>query len=128
MSLTSIETAELAPQIWCIRLHGEVDSSNLAALKATFDEIFDRNVYRIVLNLGAIKYLSSSAIGVIIGGFTTAVKNGGRLVLATTPQPVMEVLRLIGLEAVLSFARDEADALKKLEKSSGSTGTGRRRR
>jgi len=126
MSLTTIETADLAPQISCIRLRGEVDSSNLAALKATFEQIFERNVYRIVLNLGAIKYLSSSAIGVIIGGFTTAVKNGGRLVLATTPQPVMEVLRLIGLEAVLSFARDEAEALKKLEK--GSTGTGRRQR
>lgn len=128
MSLTSIETAELTPRIWCIRLHGEVDSSNLTALKAAFEQIFARNVHRIVLNLGAIKYLSSSAIGVIIGGFTTAVKNGGRLVLATTPQPVMEVLRLIGLEAVLSFARDEAEALKTLEKGSGSTGTGRRRR
>lgn len=128
MSEISIQTAELAPQIWCIRLHGEVDSSNLTRLKSAFEQIFDQKVYRIVLNLGAIKYLSSSAIGVIIGGFTTAVKNGGRLVLATTPQPVVEVLRLIGLDSVLSFAKDEEEALKKLEKDSGSTGSGRRPR
>jgi len=126
MALISIETAELAPRIWCIRVHGEVDSSNLAALKSTFEQIFARNVYRIVLNLGAIKYLSSTAIGVIIGGFTTAVKNRGRLVLATTPQPVLEVLRLIGLESVLSFAKDEDEALRMLE--TRSSGSERRRR
>ena len=128
MSLISIETAELAPRIWCIRLHGEVDSSNLVALKSTFEQIFARNVYRIVLNLGAIKYLSSTAIGVIIGGFTTAVKNRGRLVLATTPQPVLEVLRLIGLESVLSFADDEGKALRMLENDTESTGSGRKPR
>lgn len=124
----SIDTAELAPRVWCVRLQGEVDSSNLSRLKSTFEQIYARKVYRIVLNLGGIKYLSSSAIGVIIGGFTTAVKNGGRMVLATTPRPVVEVLRLIGLEAVLSFAKDEGDALQKLEKDSGSKGTGRRAR
>ena len=40
----SIETAELAPQIWCIRLKGEVDSSNLARLKSAFDQIFAHKV------------------------------------------------------------------------------------
>ena len=119
MSEMSIETAELAPRIWCIRLHGEVDSSNLARLKSAFDQIFARKIYRIVLDLGSIKYLSSSAIGLIIGGFTTAVKNRGRLVLATTPQPVVEVLRLIGLESVLSFAKNVREALENLEKESG---------
>jgi anti-anti-sigma factor len=123
-----IETAELAPRIWCIRLHGEVDSSNLGKLKSAFEEIFSRKIYRIVLNLGSIKYLSSSAIGVIIGGFTTAVKNRGKLVLALTPQPVIEVLRLIGLESVLSFAPNEGDALKKLEKDGGTSRSARKPR
>ena len=122
MSGMSIETAELSPTISCIRLHGEVDSSNLTHLKSAFDQIFSRKVYKVILNLGAIKYLSSSSIGVIIGGFTTAVKNGGQVVLATTPQSVVEVLRLIGLDSVLSFAKDEAEALKKL------TGSGRKPR
>jgi len=128
MSDISVETAELTPRIWCIRLHGEVDASNLARLKLAFEQIYARKVYRIILNLAAIRYLSSSAIGVIIGGFTTAVKNGGKLVLATTPQAVVEVLRLIGLESVLSFAGDEGEALQKLKKDSGSSGTARRQR
>lgn len=125
MSDMAIETAELSPKVWCIRLHGEVDSSNLANLKSAFDQIFANKIYRVILNLGAIKYLSSSSIGVIIGGFTTAVKNGGQLVLATTPLKVVEVLRLIGLDTVLSFAKDEAEAMKKL---SAPTGSGRKPR
>jgi len=116
MSLISVETTELKPSIWSIRLRGEMDASNLTLLRAAFDQIYSQKLYRIVLNLSAIKYLSSSAIGVIIGGFTTAVKNGGRLVLVATPPAVIEVPRLIGLGTVLSFAPDEKSALLKLEK------------
>ena len=116
MSLISVETTELKPSIWSIRLRGEMDASNLTLLRGAFDQIYSQKLYRIVLNLSAIKYLSSSAIGVIIGGFTTAVKNGGRLVLVATPPAVLEVLRLIGLGTVLSFAPDEKSALLKLEK------------
>ena len=116
MSLISVETTELAPSVWSIRLRGEMDASNLTLLRGAFDKIYSQKLYRIVLNLSAIKYLSSSAIGVIIGGFTTAVKNGGRLVLVATPPAVLEVLRLIGLGTVLSFAPDEKSALMKLEK------------
>jgi anti-anti-sigma factor len=123
-----VETAELAPRIWSVRPKGELDASNLGQLRGAFDQIFSQKVYRIVINLGAIKYLSSSAIGVIIGGFTTAVKNGGRMVLATTPPSVLEVLRLIGLGTVLIFAADEKDALQKLEKLANSKESGRKPR
>ena len=106
MSLMTIETAELTPKVWTIRLHGEVDSSNLDRLKAAFDQIFSRKVYQIVINLEKTRYVASSGIGCIIGGFTTAIKNGGRMVMAATPLQVMEVLKLIGLAGVLRYAKD----------------------
>ena len=111
MSLMTLETAELAPKIWAIRIHGEVDSSNLEKLKAAFDSIFSRKIYQIVINLEKTRYVASSGIGCIIGGFTTAIKNGGRLVMASTPLQVMEVLNLIGLAGVLRYAKDEKSAL-----------------
>jgi anti-anti-sigma factor len=107
----TLETAELTPKIWTIRIHGEVDSSNLDRLKAAFDQIFSRKVYRIVINLEKTRYVASSGIGCLIGGFTTAIKNGGRLVMAATPLQVMEVLHLIGLANVLRYAKDERSAL-----------------
>src|SRR5262249_34933896 len=88
MPQVSVESLQLASGIWCIRLNGEVDSSNLSKLKEAFQEIFTQKAFRIILNLGSIKYLSSSAIGVIIGGFTTAVKNRGKLILAGAPLQV----------------------------------------
>lgn len=128
MPVNAVESIELSPRIWAIRLHGEVDASNLAQLRAAFDDIFSRKHYRVIINLAGIKYLSSSSIGVIIGGFTTAVKNGGQLVLAATPNAVIEVLRLIGLGTVLRFAADEVDALRDLEKHGAPSGTGRKPR
>jgi len=111
MALMTLETAELTPKVWCIRIHGEVDSSNLDRLKAAFDQIFSRKVYQVVINLEKTRYVASSGIGCLIGGFTTAIKNGGRLVMAATPLQVMEVLNLIGLSNVLRYAKDEISAL-----------------
>jgi hypothetical protein len=37
MSLMVLETAELTSKVWCIRIQGELDSSNLEKLKAAFD-------------------------------------------------------------------------------------------
>jgi len=111
MALMTLETAELTPKVWTIRIHGEVDSSNLDRLKAAFDQIFSRKVYHVVINLEKTRYVASSGIGCLIGGFTTAIKNGGRLVMAATPLQVMEVLNLIGLSNVLRYAKDEISAL-----------------
>ncbi|HEX7900416.1 MAG TPA: STAS domain-containing protein [Planctomycetota bacterium] len=111
MALLAIETAELTPEIWVIRIRGEMDSSNLDKVKTAFDQIFAKKIYRVVINLERTKYVASSGIGCLIGGFTTAIKNGGRLVLAATPLQVMEVLTLIGLDGVLRFAKDEKTAI-----------------
>ncbi|HYE98794.1 MAG TPA: STAS domain-containing protein [Planctomycetota bacterium] len=111
MAALTLETTELAPQIWCIRIRGELDSSNLNRLKEAFDQIFARKIYRVVVNLEKARYVASSGIGCIIGGYTTAIKNGGRLVMAAVPLQVKEVLDLIGLGGVLRFAKDESAAL-----------------
>ena len=111
MSLMTLETAELTPKVWTIRIHGEVDSSNLERLKTAFDQIFSRKIYQVVINLEKTRYVASSGIGCLIGGFTTAIKNGGRMVMAATPLQVMEVLNLIGLSNVLRYAKDEVSAL-----------------
>lgn len=113
MALMTLDTAELTPDIWSVRVKGQVDSSNLDQLKAAFDGIFAKKIYKVVLNLKEARYLASSAIGCVIGIYTTAIKNGGRLVLAATPLQVMEVLRLIGLTNVLRFADDETSSVSR---------------
>ena len=111
MALMVLETVELKPTIWSIRIQGELDSSNLERLKVAFDQVFARKIYKLVINLEKTRYVSSSGIGCLVGGFTTAIKNRGRLVVAAAPLQVMEVLNLIGLSGVFRFAKDEKSAL-----------------
>ena len=111
MTVMVLETAELTPTVWTIRIQGELDSSNLDRLKTAFDQIYSKKIYQIVINLEKTRYIASSGIGCLIGGFTTAIKNGGRMVMAATPLQVMEVFTLIGLRDVLRFAKDELSAL-----------------
>lgn len=112
MAALTLETVELSPQVWCIRIGGELDSSNLGRLKEAFEQIFSRKIYKVVVNLEKARYVASSGIGCLIGGYTTAIKNGGRLVLSGVPLQVKEVLNLIGLTGVLRFADNEAGALR----------------
>jgi anti-anti-sigma factor len=106
-----LETAELAPDIGCIRVEGEVDSSNVIQLKDAFDQFFAKGIFRIVVNLAKAKYVSSTGVGCVIGAYTTSIKHSGRIVFASTPLQILEIFRVIGLGSILRFAKDEALAI-----------------
>lgn len=111
MALLKLESVDLAPDIGCIRVHGEVDSSNVLTMKDGFDQFFARKIYKIVVNLSDAKYVSSTGVGCVIGAYTTTIKNNGRLVFCSTPLQILEIFRVIGLGQILRFAKDEASAL-----------------
>lgn len=114
MGLMQLDTEALTPAISCIRVHGEVDSSNVTQLKEAFDQIFAKGVFNVVLNMEKTRYVSSSGVGCIVAAYTTAVHSGGRIVFASAPLQVVEIFRVIGLGQILKFVRDEAAATAEL--------------
>lgn len=115
MALLKVELADLSPEVGCIRLQGEVDSSNVLQLKDAFDQFFARKMYKIVVNLSNAKYVSSTGVGCVIGAYTTSIKHGGRIVFATTPLQILEIFRVIGLGQILRFAKDESSAIDQFD-------------
>ena len=111
-----IETHELAEGVWEVRIEGSLDWSNFARAETALDDIFKKGHYKIVVNLKATTYISSSGFGCFISSLDTARKNHGDLVFTATPPEILDVFNILGLSKILRFADDEKAALALFQK------------
>jgi anti-anti-sigma factor len=116
MDSIKVESAELAPGVWQIRIDGSLDWSNFAKVETAIEDVFKKGVYRLVVNLSGCKYISSAGFGCFISSLDTAMKNSGDIVFASTPPEIQDVFNILGLSKILRFAGDEKAALALLDR------------
>jgi anti-anti-sigma factor len=116
MDHIKVDLSELAPLTWEIAIGGSLDWSNFAKVETALEGLFQRGVYRIVVNLKDCKYISSAGFGCFIGSLDTANKNGGDMIFASTPPEIQDVFNILGLARILRFAEDSKAALAQFSK------------
>jgi anti-anti-sigma factor len=79
-----------------LRVKGEVDLSNVAALGQAVNQEIDETG-SVTLDLAGCSYIGSEGIGVLIEAWNR-VKDGGRIVLRSPTGMVRRVLELAGIE------------------------------
>lgn len=113
-----VETRPISDKIHEVRIEGALDWSNFAKVEAAIDDVFGLKVYNIIVNLEAVKYISSAGFGCFIQSLDTAINNGGKIIFSGTPDHIKEVFNILGLSTILTFASDETDALSQFEATS----------
>ncbi len=116
MDHIKVETREIEPGVWEIRIEGSLDWSNFAKVETAIEDIFKKGAYRLVVNLRETKYISSAGFGCFISSLDTAMKNNGDIVFAATPPEIQDVFNILGLSKILRFAEDEKAALAHFRK------------
>ena len=116
MEHIKVESAELSSGVWEIKIDGSLDWSNFAKVETAIEDIFKKNVYKVVVNLKGTKYISSAGFGCFISSLDTAMKNNGDLVFASTPPEIQDVFNILGLSKILRFADDTKAALAQFKK------------
>lgn len=98
-----------------VRPRGEIDLGVADQLRMALEEALDREASRnIIFNLGAVSFIDSSGLGVLLGRFKRVSRGGGR-VFIVAPQPqVHRILDLSGLLGIMALLPSEAEALKKI--------------
>jgi anti-sigma B factor antagonist len=96
-----------------VTITGEVDLATAPRLKSSLLELLDEGFSRFVLDLSAVRYLDSTGLGVLIA-FSRRLPEEGRIVLAHTPEPVLSLLELTGLDAQFQTLASVEDALAQL--------------
>jgi anti-sigma B factor antagonist len=107
----TLTTEEAPKQVTVIAVKGYLDSHTFDQLQQALADLFDKGVFKIVLDMKELNYMSSAGAGVLIGAMSQATTNEGGLVLASMGPAVMDVFKELGLADVFKIAPDRDAAL-----------------
>ena len=88
-------------------LSGEIDHHNAYELRKKIDEAAER-VYPelLVLDFGAVTFMDSSGIGLVMGRFKLIKDLGGRLAIENAPKSIRKVMRMAGIEKLIEKEKE----------------------
>lgn len=89
----------------CIRVAGELDSSNVALFDAALRAVLEETTIGIHVDLLDVTYFGSEAIGALVKADVIAADRGLGIVIVPSP-PVRRVLEITGLDGVLHLQRE----------------------
>jgi anti-sigma B factor antagonist len=89
-----------------IRLQGELDQSEILQLKKEFDEAVQGTDRAVVVDLGAVTYMGTLGVGLLVTTQKKLTAHGRQLKLANTPLPIERTFVTMALETF--FERVEA--------------------
>ncbi|WP_433057106.1 STAS domain-containing protein [Dactylosporangium sp. CS-033363] len=84
-------------------VQGEVDVANAPALRAAIVRAVDGRPARVVIDLAAVSFMDSSALGVLISGYKYAKGAGVPVVLGSPGPGVYRLLRTSGLVEIFEI-------------------------
>ena len=97
-----------------LSVRGEVDLHNSPELRAELFALLSRTkARRLILGMGQVPYMDSSALAVLVEALKRLTKAGGRVVLFDLQPRVRGLIEIARLTTVLAICKDEAEALTK---------------
>lgn len=94
-------------------VHGEIDLHNSPDFRGRLMRSLEgQSPKRLVLDLGDVPYMDSSAIAVLVETLGLLRRSGGKLYLANVQQRVRDILQIARLETIFEIVPDVATGLK----------------
>lgn len=94
-----------------LTLKGTIETTNASGLEDTLERIINDECYRIVVDLGAVTYISSAGWGIFISEIKRIRRNGGDIKLAGMTPEVREVFELLEFNSILKPFDDRKSAI-----------------
>jgi anti-sigma B factor antagonist len=92
-----------------IAVRGEIDLDSAPKLADAIGELIQRGCRQVALDLGAVEFMDSTGIRVLVDMHERLLDADGELLLQAASTPVRRVLALTGIDRLLPLA-DEADS------------------
>jgi anti-sigma B factor antagonist len=104
-----------------VEVGGELDMATAPRLADCLQRVLDTGARLVIVDLGAVGFMDSSALGMLVSMFKQLRDDGGRLCLADARGPVRAVLALTSVDRVI----DVHDSVAAAE-AAGAAGAGER--
>ncbi len=96
-----------------LHLDGSLDAYSFPRLETALTELRDHQRNRVILNCAALDYISSAALGALIGFARRARESGGDLKLVRLSPKIFNIVELLGFHKILEIFPDMDKALDK---------------
>jgi anti-sigma B factor antagonist len=111
---TLIPSTRLEGNAQLISVRGEIDLHNSPELRAEVLRLLALTpLKKLILNLGEVPYMDSSAIAVLVEALQKMRKVGGQIFLTNLQPRVKGLLEIARLDSIFVVSKDEAEALAK---------------
>ncbi|MCX7804697.1 MAG: STAS domain-containing protein [Planctomycetota bacterium] len=107
----SIQVETVDRDITMVRVTGFLDAHTFEQLEETISDLFGKGLYKIVVDLEKVEYISSAGAGVFIGALSESQENGGNIILLNPTSNVREVFDLLGLSQIFNVVDDPKAAI-----------------
>lgn len=106
----NISTSELLDHA-VVKVAGEIDMCTAPQLRYVLHRLLARAVPRVIVDLGGVGFCDSTGLSVFVSTLRRTHGTDSSLVLVSVQRPVMRVLRMTGLDRVLTLCKDVEEAL-----------------
>jgi anti-anti-sigma factor len=110
-----IRTEPLAPDAELIVATGALDWNATPELRRVLDDLYGRDVYKIVFDGSGVSYISSGCFGLLIEAQSRTKIAAGKLVFLNPSDPLREIGGLLGSNHLIATASSREEALKLLK-------------
>jgi len=114
-----IEMRSIDANTSLINLAGEVDVYTAPQVKQQIISLLDGGVTHILVDLTAVDYLDSTALGVLIGGLKRLRERDGSLDLICPNPRIKRIFEITGLDKIFDIYAGESEALEKHKAKGG---------
>lgn len=94
-----------------ISVGGEIDVYTAPKLRDKITELVAAGVYDIVVDMGAVEFLDSTGLGVLVGGLKKVRAHDGTLQLVCSQDRLLKIFRITGLAKVFVIHESADEAL-----------------
>jgi stage II sporulation protein AA (anti-sigma F factor antagonist) len=109
-ALLSVARHTTADGVHVVAPAGDIDHTTAGTFRQALTPPGESAPYTVV-DLQGVTFMDSSGINVLVAANNTARSRGGSLRLAHTPTPVLDLLRIVGLDTILPLHPTLEDAL-----------------
>ena len=113
-STEMVPSARIEGDALVLSVRGEIDLHNSPELRTELlDLLAKQSPKRLILNLGQVPYMDSSAIAVLVESLQKMRKTAGKVLLTDLQPRVKSLLEIARLGSIFVICKDEAEALTK---------------
>lgn len=106
-----ITQSQESPNISIVFLRGKMGHNTIKKIRQAFDSIIQGDKVFVIADMSGVEYISSAAVGELMGCRTSLIEKDGDLVLAGLKMDILETLSALDADKIFKLYKDVRSAI-----------------